>query len=54
MVVSVALVAVGFLVLGLGRSPVMHLFGGLAGGAMALSALLSVIVLPAALGGKRP
>jgi predicted RND superfamily exporter protein len=54
MVVSVALVAVGFFVLGLGRSPVMHLFGGLAGGAMALSALLSVIVLPAALGGRRP
>jgi predicted RND superfamily exporter protein len=54
MVVSVALVAVGFFVLGLGRSPVMHLFGALAGGAMALSALLSVIVLPAALGGRRP
>ena len=50
MLVSVALVAVGFFVLGLGRSPVMHLFGGLAGGAMAFSALLSCCLLPAALG----
>jgi predicted RND superfamily exporter protein len=54
MVVSVALVAVGFFVLGLGRSPVMHLFGALAGGAMALSALLTIVILPAALGDKRP
>jgi predicted RND superfamily exporter protein len=54
MVISVALVAVGFFVLGLGRSPVMHLFGALAGGAMALSALLSIVILPAALGGRRP
>ena len=54
MLVSVALVAVGFFVLGLGRSPVMHLFGGLAGGAMALSAVLSCLVLPAALGLRPP
>ncbi len=46
-ILSVAIVAVGFFVLALGRSPVMHLFGGLAGAAMALSALLACFILPA-------
>lgn len=49
MVVSVALVALGFWVLALGRSPVMHLFGTLAGLAMALSALLTCLLVPAVL-----
>jgi predicted RND superfamily exporter protein len=53
MSLSVALVAVGFFVLGLGRSPVMHLFGGLAGSAMAISALFTCILLPACLRGRR-
>ena len=51
-ILSVVIVAIGFFVLALGRSPVMHLFGGLAGGAMALSALLACVILPAALGRK--
>jgi predicted RND superfamily exporter protein len=54
MALSVALVAVGFFVLGLGRSPVMHLFGGLAGSAMAISALFTCVLLPACLRGRRP
>jgi hypothetical protein len=53
MSLSVALVAVGFFVLGLGRSPVMHLFGGMAGSAMAISALFTCILLPAALRGRK-
>jgi predicted RND superfamily exporter protein len=47
MVVAVLLVALGFIVLALGRSPVMRLFGILAGGSMALSAFLTCLLLPA-------
>jgi predicted RND superfamily exporter protein len=47
MVVSIALVAFGFYVLALGRSPVMQLLGTLAGTSMALAALLSCFLLPA-------
>ncbi len=54
MLVSILLVALAFVVLALGRSPVMHLFGTLAGGAMALSAFFTCLILPAALGGRRP
>ncbi len=49
MVVSILLVSLGFLVLALGRSPVMHLFGTLAGAAMALSALYTCVLVPALL-----
>jgi uncharacterized protein len=49
MVVSILLVALGFVVLALGRSPVMHLFGYLAGLSMSLSALLTCLLVPALL-----
>ena len=49
MVVSIVLVAIGFWVLALGKSPVMHLFGGLAGLSMSLSALLTCLLVPAVL-----
>jgi predicted RND superfamily exporter protein len=47
MVVSILLVSLGFFVLALGRSPVMQLLGTLAGTSMALSALLTCLLLPA-------
>jgi predicted RND superfamily exporter protein len=47
MVVSILLVSLGFFVLALGRSPVMQLLGTLAGLSMALSALLTCLLLPA-------
>ncbi|MDB4966026.1 MAG: hypothetical protein JWN44_1715 [Myxococcales bacterium] len=47
MVVSVLLVACGFLVLAFGRSPVMQLLGTLAGLTMAISALLTCLLIPA-------
>jgi predicted RND superfamily exporter protein len=49
MVVSILLVGLGFIVLALGRSPVMHLFGTLAGLAMILSALFTCLLVPALL-----
>jgi predicted RND superfamily exporter protein len=49
MVVSIVLVALGFVVLALGKSPVMHLFGTLAGLSMALSAFLTCLLVPALL-----
>jgi predicted RND superfamily exporter protein len=49
MVVSILLVSLGFVVLALGRSPVMHLFGALAGMAMSLSAFLTCLLIPALL-----
>jgi predicted RND superfamily exporter protein len=49
MVVSILLVSLGFVVLALGRSPVMHLFGTLAGLSMSLSALLTCLLVPALL-----
>lgn len=49
MVVSIVLVSLGFWVLGLGKSPVMHLFGALAGLSMSLSALLTCLLVPAVL-----
>ena len=54
MLVSILLIALGFFVLALGRSPVMHLFGALAGGAMVVSAFFTCVIVPAALGGRRP
>jgi len=47
MTVSIVLVSFGFFVLALGRSPVMHLLGTLAGLSMALAAFLSCLLLPA-------
>jgi predicted RND superfamily exporter protein len=47
MVVSVLLVALGFLVLAFGRSPVMQLLGTLAGLTMGISALLTCLIVPA-------
>jgi predicted RND superfamily exporter protein len=47
MTVSIILVSLGFFVLALGRSPVMHLLGTLAGLSMALAALLTCLLLPA-------
>ncbi len=47
LIVSILVVSLGFFVLALGRSPVMHLFGALAGCAMALSALGSTLLVPA-------
>ncbi len=47
MLVGVGIVALGFATLSLGRSPVMQLFGVLAGSAMALSAALTCLLLPA-------
>jgi predicted RND superfamily exporter protein len=49
MLVSIILVALGFWVLAVGKSPVMHLFGTLAGLSMALSALLTCLLVPAVL-----
>jgi uncharacterized protein len=49
MVVSILLVALGFLVLALGKSPVMHLFGTLAALSMSLSAFLTCLLVPAVL-----
>jgi predicted RND superfamily exporter protein len=49
MVVSIVLVSLGFVVLALGRSPVMHLFGTLAGLSMSLAALLTCLIAPAVL-----
>jgi predicted RND superfamily exporter protein len=49
MVVSIVLVSLGFVVLALGKSPVMHLFGTLAGLSMSLSALLTCLLVPALL-----
>src|SRR5262249_42478761 len=46
MAVSIILVSLGFFVLALGRSPVMHLLGTLAGLSMALAALLTCLLLP--------
>lgn len=49
MVLSILLVAMGFAILGLGKSPVMHLLGILAALSMALSALLTCVFMPALL-----
>jgi hypothetical protein len=49
MVVSILLVSLGFWVLALGKSPVMHLFGTLAGLSMSLSAFLTCLLVPAVL-----
>jgi len=49
MVVSILLVSLGFWVLALGKSPVMHLFGTLAGLSMFLSAALTCLLVPAVL-----
>lgn len=49
MVVSIVLVSLGFVVLALGKSPVMRLFGTLAGAAMSLSAFFTVLLVPALL-----
>jgi predicted RND superfamily exporter protein len=57
MVVSIVLVSLGFVVLALGKSPVMHLFGTLAGLSMSLSAFLTCLLVPALLhkfGGSAP
>jgi predicted RND superfamily exporter protein len=49
MVVSIVLVSLGFIVLSLGRSPVMQLFGWLAGLSMSLAAFLTCLLVPAML-----
>ena len=49
MVVSIVLVSLGFVVLSLGRSPVMRLFGTLAGASMFLAALFTCLLVPALL-----
>jgi predicted RND superfamily exporter protein len=49
MVVSILLVSFGFIVLALGRSPVMQLFGWLAGLSMSLSAFFTCLLVPALL-----
>jgi predicted RND superfamily exporter protein len=49
MVVSILLVSFGFVVLALGRSPVMRLFGTLAGLSMSLAALFTCLLVPALL-----
>jgi len=49
MAVSVLLVGLGFLILALGNSPVMRLFGTLAGLSMILSALFTCLLVPALL-----
>jgi len=49
MVVSIVLVSLGFVVLALGKSPVMHLFGTLAGLSMSLAAFLTCLLVPALL-----
>jgi predicted RND superfamily exporter protein len=49
MVVSILLVSFGFIVLALGRSPVMNLFGWLAGLSMSVSALFTCLLVPALL-----
>jgi predicted RND superfamily exporter protein len=47
MVVAVLVIAAGFLVLALGRSPVMRLFGCLTTAAMVLSMTLTCLLIPA-------
>jgi predicted RND superfamily exporter protein len=54
MAVSILLVSLGFWVLALGKSPVMHLFGTLAGLSMFLSALLTCLLVPAVLNKVEP
>ena len=54
MAVSIFLVSLGFWVLALGKSPVMHLFGTLAGLSMFLSALLTCLLVPAVLNKVEP
>jgi predicted RND superfamily exporter protein len=54
MAVSIFLVSLGFWVLALGKSPVMHLFGTLAGLSMFLSALLTCLLVPAVLNRVEP
>jgi predicted RND superfamily exporter protein len=49
MVVSILLVSFGFIVLALGRAPVMQLFGWLAGLSMSLSAFFTCLLVPALL-----
>jgi predicted RND superfamily exporter protein len=49
MAVSIVLVSFGFVVLALGKSPVMHLFGTLAGVSMSLAAFLTCLLIPALL-----
>jgi predicted RND superfamily exporter protein len=49
MFLSVVLIAIGFGVLAFGRSPVMRLFGSLAGASMLVAALWSCLLLPALL-----
>jgi predicted RND superfamily exporter protein len=49
MFLSVVLIAIGFGVLAFGRSPVMRLFGSLAGASMLVAALWSLLLLPALL-----
>jgi predicted RND superfamily exporter protein len=49
MVVSIGVVSLGFVVLALGRSPVMRLFGTLAGLSMSLAALFACLLIPAVL-----
>jgi predicted RND superfamily exporter protein len=48
-VVSYLLVALGFLVLALGRSPVMQLFGTLTCACMVLASLYTCLLVPALL-----
>ncbi len=47
--VGVGLVSLGFFVLGAGKSPIMRLFGTLAGAGMSVSALLTCLLVPALL-----
>jgi predicted RND superfamily exporter protein len=47
--VAVALIACGFFVMALGRSPITRLFGTLAGISTVLSAALTCVVLPVVL-----
>ena len=54
MAVSIFLVSLGFWVLALGKSPVMHLFGTLAGLSMFLSAFLTCLLVPANLNKVEP
>jgi predicted RND superfamily exporter protein len=54
MAVSIFLVSLGFWVLALGKAPVMHLFGTLAGLSMFLSALLTCLLVPAVLNKVEP
>jgi predicted RND superfamily exporter protein len=54
MLVSIFLVSLGFWVLALGKSPVMHLFGTLAGLSMFLSAFFTCLLVPAVLNKVEP